>query len=416
MLTVNISFKQGGIIVILFYNLSYGEKISLNLFPQTHNISESARNTYFCSMKIIGLILLSILLFSCVNKRADSAEDDRPLYSTKYAKNFNIVTHPDFTEVQILNPDNHQLEKKYALVKDPSKLKITSEYIPIQIPLQSIIALAGTDIGMLEKLGVADKIKGVADLAYVYSATVKKNFKKQQVIEIPNFNQLNPEKVAEVAKLITYSGFGTPPTNEEKLNKLGIICIPDYDWREVHPLGKAEWIKLFGLLFDCRDKADAYFSEIEKAYLALEKEAKKFTQRPSVLSGQMIGDQWYMPGGDSYNAYLLEKAKTNYVGKERKGTGSQAYTFEDVLQHFQEADYWINPGFKAKSEMLTANAKYQYFKAFKENKVYCYSHNITYFWEMSAIEPQKVLSDFIHILHPDEVSGQKLYFYKKLAD
>ena len=400
----------------IFLHTKSTEKIFLNLFPRTHNIFESGRNTYFCSMRIIGLILLALIVFSCGNKQKNSAKDKNPVYSTKYAKNFNIVTHSDFTEVQILNPDNHQIEKKYALAKDLSKLKVASEYIPIQIPLQSIIALAGTDIGMIEKLKESDKISGVTSIAYVYSSRVKKNFEKQRVIEIPNFNQLNPEKVAEVSKLITYSGFGTPPSNEEKLIKLGVTCIPDYDWREIHPLGKAEWIKLFGLLFDCRDKADACFSEIEKAYLDLEKKAKKFTQRPSVLSGQMIGDQWYMPGGDSYNAYLLEKAKTNYVGKEKNGTGSQPYTFEYVLQHFQEADYWINPGFKSKREMLTANAKYQYFKAFKENKVYCYAHNITYFWEMSAIEPEKVLSDFIHIMHPSEISDQKLYFYKKLAD
>ena len=252
-------------------------------------------------------------------------------------------------------------------------------------------------------------------MKYIYSPTVKKGFGSGKVQEVPDFSQMNPERVFAVSKLISYSGFGTPPANEDKLLKLGVVCIPNYDWREIHPLGKAEWIKLFGLLFGKEQEAEAYFKKVEKEYLELEKTAAKLEQNPQVISGQMIGDQWYMPGADSYNAYLFRKAKCDYVGRKKEGTGSNAYTLEEVLKNFQGAEFWINPGFKSKSEMLTANEKYKYLEAFQNDRVYCYSHNINYFWERSAIEPQKVLSDMIQIFHPGETSPQKLYFYKKIS-
>ncbi|MCE3296176.1 MAG: hypothetical protein K0R65_1890 [Crocinitomicaceae bacterium] len=353
-----------------------------------------------------------LVLFSCNTQQKSTEKID---YGTKYAKNFNIIEQNGYTEIVILNPDTKVVEKRYALVSKNNP-RLDKELVQIQIPAPSIIALGGTDIGMLDMIGLADKIKGVGNMKYIHSPVVKKGYKAGKVAEVPDFSQMNPERVVAVSKLISYSGFGTPPANEDKLAKLGVICIPNYDWREIHPLGKAEWIKLFGLLFGKEKEAQAYFSKIEKEYLALEKSGAKLTQKPTVISGQMIGDQWFMPGADSYNAYLFDKAKCDYVGKEKKGTGSYAYTLEEVIRNYQDAGIWVNPGFKSKAEMLLSNEKYKYFKAFESGEIYCYSHNINYFWERSAIEPQKVLSDLVQIFHAGEISPKKLYFYKKISE
>lgn len=361
---------------------------------------------------------LSLLfLFFCLESCKEKAEsgDTQIEYGTTYAKNFNILEQKDYTEIVILNPDTKVVEKRYALVKKINPA-LEKDLIQIQVPVPSVIALGGTDIGMMDMLGLAGKIRGVGNMKYIHSPELKRNFKKGTVAEVSDFSQMNPERVFEISKLISYSGFGTPPANEEKLAKLGVTCIPNYDWREIHPLGKAEWIKLFGLLFGKEKEAQEYFTKIEKEYLALEKSSAKLTKKPTVISGQMIGDQWYMPGADSYNAYLFDKAKSAYVGRHKKGTGSNAHSFEEVLKNYQDADIWINPGFKSKPEMLLSNEKYKYFKAFQTGEIYCYSHNINYFWERSAIEPQKVLSDLVQIFHAGETSPGKLYFYKKISE
>lgn len=362
-------------------------------------------------LKHLSLISILVILFSC---GTEAKKTGKTGYATRYAKNFNFIEHKDYTELVILNPDNKHVEKRYALVKETNP-GLDKNLVQIRVPVLSIIALGGTDIGMLDMLGIASKIKGVGNMKYIYSPAVKSGYASGKVQEVPDFSQLNPERVAAVSQLISYSGFGSPPANEEKLSKLGVICIPNYDWREIHPLGKAEWIKLFALLFGKEKEGEAYFRGIEKEYLEQERSARKLEQSPQVISGQMIGDHWYMPGADSYNAYLFDKAGSNYAGKNKKGTGSTAYSLEEVLKNYQDADIWINPGFKSKSEMLLSNEKYKYFKSFRTGRVYCYSHNINFFWERSAIEPQKVLSDMIQIFHAGETSPKKLYFYKKIG-
>lgn len=361
-----------------------------------------------------SVVLLFLTLFGSCRTEVQE-ENTKNEYATKYAKNFNILGQKDYTEIVILNPDTKVVEKRYALVKKINPA-LEKDLIQIQVPVPSMITLGGTDIGMMDMLGLAGKIRGVGNMKYIHSPELKRNFKKGKVAEVSDFSQMNPESVFEISKLISYSGFGTPPANEEKLAKLGVICIPNYDWREIHPLGKAEWIKLFGLLFGKENEAEAYFKKVEKEYLALERSAAKYKKIPQVISGQMIGDQWYMPGADSYNAYLFDKAKSAYVGRHKKGSGSNAHSFEEVLKNYQDADIWINPGFKSKSEMLLGNEKYKYFKAFQTSEIYCYSHNINYFWERSAIEPQKVLSDLVQIFHVGETSPGKLYFYKKISE
>lgn len=366
---------------------------------------------------IYPLFLTLFVLFSCSGNKAKDA-DSKVSYTTKYAKYFNVVEHGQFTELQIINPDNGQVEKKYALLKNGIQIKLQADFIPIQVPIKSLVALNGTDIGMLEKLNLADKIVGISDMKYIHNATVKKNFKANKVREIHGFSEMNPETVAQLSSVISYSGFGKAPVNEEKLDKLGVICIPNYDWREIHPLGKAEWMKVFALLFCKEEKAKTYLSKIEKEFHALEKEAQKFKTKSTIISGCMIGDYWYMPSGNSYNAFLFRKAKGDFVGKDKfeKNGGSQTCTLEEVMIKYQKTDFWVNPGFKSKKELLTANQKYQYMEAFKRNRIYCYSHDMNYFWEMSAIEPQKVLSDFIQILHPTETSKKNLYFYRQISE
>lgn len=316
--------------------------------------------------------------------------------------------------IEIINPDKQVVEKTYVLYKK-EKPTLKANQIGIKIPLKNIVTLAGTDVGMLSVLGCEDKIVGVMNHHYIANKKVLKNVKAGKVNDYIDFSQMNPESISMKTSFISYSGFGTPPPNEDKLAKLGVLCLPDYDWREEHPLGKAEWLYVFALLFDKEKEADTYFNKIEKEFLSLVKEAKKVKNKPTVLSGCMIGDYWYMPSGTSYNAFLFEKAGGDYLGKKKTGTGSQTYTFEEVLKNYQEADYWVNLGFDTKAKLLQSNAKYKYFKAFKNNTIYDYSHNMHHFWEMSAVEPQKVLSDLLVIFHPETFKKQ-LYFYKKLDE
>jgi iron complex transport system substrate-binding protein len=359
----------------------------------------------------LSLSLFLLLLFTnCTQKKNYKTVDSK----LSYASLLSIIKYDHYTEVQLINPDNNSIHKKYGLSNQIKNIPPNQGLIPIKIPISSIITLAGTDIGMLAKLNCSHNIKGITNPKYVYNQTVRQKAQKGLITSFSDINQLNPEKVLPIANIITYSGFGTPIAQEEKLNKLGINCIPVYDWRENHPLGKAEWIKLYGLLFNKEKEASNYFLEVEKAYKKLKKQVVTIKSKPNVLSGSMIGDTWFMPAAQSFNANLIADAKGDFVGKSKKGTGSSSFTLEEVFVKFRSAQIWINPMFDRKSTLLQANQKYQYFDAFKQNEIYCYSHKMNYFWENSAIEPHKVLSDLIQIFHKGQIPKKKLYFYKKI--
>ena len=367
-------------------------------------------------MKLFIAGFLLFLLAACQGQ--ETGRDKKPENTDgrlKYAVNFKLIPHGDYTELQILDPEKGRIEQKYALVNRNKHVTFPQDLVKIEVPVKSVIALSGTHIGMIEKLHCADRISGISSKNYVANKTVLKGYAAGKVLEFDDFGQLNPESVLKTpARIIVYSGFGKTPQNEDKLSKLGILCLPDYDWRETHPLGKAEWIKLFGYLFGKEKEASAYFAKVEQEYLQLKETVADLKDRPTVFSGSMIGDSWYMPAGESYGAVLLKDANADYTASHEKGTGSVSYSFEQVLKADQESIYWFNPGFSTKAQLLSANAKYQYFEAFKDNNVYCYSHDMNGFWENSAIEPNHVLSDLIQVLHKGKVEKSKLYFYKQL--
>jgi ABC-type Fe3+-hydroxamate transport system substrate-binding protein len=121
-----------------------------------------------------------------------------------------------------------------------------------------------------------------------------------------------------------------------------------------------------------------------------------------------------MPAEASYLAVLFKDANCNYSTNQKSKTGSIAVSFEEVLRKHQTTTFWFNPGFSSKIDMLKNEPKYQLFSSFKENRVFCYSHNMNYFWENSAIEPHHVLADLIHFVHDSTNISYKPYFYKKI--
>lgn len=368
-------------------------------------------------MKIWISTLLLLVLSACGN----SSEKKHPTNTSEgitYAKHFRIINQQGYQELQILNPGDGRTEKKYALVKKNQTIALPAGLTKIEVPLTSIVALSGTHIGMMEKIGCADQISGISSKNYLANKTVLKGCESKKVIEFGDFGMLNPERVLQTtAKVIVYSGSeGEAPANEDKLVKIGILCLPNYDWKENHPLGKAEWIKVFGVLFDKENEANAYFESTVKEYNALKKAVEGLKEKPTLFSGMVFGDSWYMPGGDSFGAKLFTDAGADYVAKNEKGTGSVSYSFEQVFKTNQHTAFWINVEFPTKREILLANGKYAHFDAFKKGNIYTYSHATNYFWENSAIEPHHVLSDLIRILHPGKVKQSKLYFYRKVAE
>jgi iron complex transport system substrate-binding protein len=282
----------------------------------------------------------------------------------------------------------------------------------IEVPVKNMAVLSTTHIGMLDALKALDCVKGTTDVNFVANELVRQGVRSGRIVSFNDETSLTPERLLEKElSLVVYSGFGKAFPNEEKLKKLGILALADYDWREEHPLGKAEWIKVFGYLTGKEKAAIAYFDEVEKSYTSM----RVLVKNPkSVLVGSLIGDVWYAPAGQSYMARILKDAGADYIYRKEKGTGSCERTLEQVFKDQEKADIWINAGATSLSALKDQQAKYALFTPFRTGNVYCYTHNSNYFWEMSAVNPHWILSDF------SVITGTKaavpLHFYKRLEN
>lgn len=348
-------------------------------------------------IRISVLFGVLLLFFSCGQKSKSDNKLNLKKEVQTFAQHFQIKFDKQGAFIEILDPDQKTVERELRPIKSKGKSL-------------RIIAMSSTHIGMLDKLGLAENIVGVSDIKYVWNKTVRKNFEKGIVVSAPSVEeiiQLKPD-------VIFYDGFGKEYPHQKQLEQLGIQCIQNYDWRENHPLGKAEWIQFFGILLNKEKDASSYFSEIVIEYNSLISKIIHKKKPTTVLSGNVIGDSWYVPAGESYNAQLFKDAKCVYFYTTTKGTGSLALTLEEVLKNNVNATIWINPGMASLEALKRSNPKAKFFDSVKNKEVFCYTKKGNYFWEMSAIEPQKVLSDIIEITHHDSKMRKKLYFYSQL--
>lgn len=370
------------------------------------------------------LFFVALAISGCKSDTKHSVEQNKTVTNTvTHAKGLQIYRYDGYTVVKVTNPwpeaqhgFTYVMQKKGAIVPDSLK-----QYTTVQVPLKTVVVTSTTHIPSLELFGAENTLIGFPGTDFISSEKTRVRINAGKVKEAGANEILNTEVLLDLSPDAVV-GFSISSTNKAlaTLEQSGLKVLYNGDWTEQTPLGKAEWIKFFGALYDQEDKADKLFADIEKQYndaLAL---AQKATNKPTVLGGAMFQDQWYLPQGGSWAALFLKDAVSSYLWADTQGTGSLTLSFETVLDKAQDADVWIGPGqFTTYKELTDANPHYAQFKAFKTKNVYSYSSKkgatggLLYF-ELAPTRPDLVLKDLISILHPELMPGYKLHFFEKL--
>jgi iron complex transport system substrate-binding protein len=378
-------------------------------------------------MKFVQNTAFYILIFLSFIQCKQEAKKESGIVLSKnkiqYANGFEIYKHQGFSIVKITSPwpeakesFTYILQEKNGIIPDSLK-----QFTVIQIPIKSIVVTSTTHIPALELLGVENTLVGFPNTDYISSVKTRKLIDAGKVREVGVNENLNTEVLIDMQPDVIVS-FGVNNSNPtlDNLQKSGLKVMPNGDWTEQSPLGKAEWIKFFGALYGLDSKANSIFSEIEGEYNTTLSLAKKAASKPTVLCGAMYQEQWFVPQGESWASLFLKDAQSNYLWADTKGTGSLAVPFETILEKAQNADFWIAPGdFSSLKQMSDSNPHYDQFTSFKNKKVYSYSVNkgakggIIYF-EWSPTRPDWVLKDLIKIFHPELLPNHKLFFFQKL--
>ena len=201
------------------------------------------------------------------------------------------------------------------------------------------------------------------------------------------------------------------------MDELGIPIVETADYMETSALGRAEWMKFYGMLFGAEREADSIFTAVEKHYLELKALAEQTIERQSMMMDKQTGSVWYVPGGNSTIGKLIVDASARYPWSDNENSGSVALPFETVLEKAQNADIWLfrynSPQAATFSSLLSENKGYSQFQSFKNKNVYGCNTATSTFYEDTPFHPDLLLRDLVIIAHPSlKEMGDPTYFKK----
>ncbi|KVV15367.1 ABC transporter substrate-binding protein [Flavobacterium sp. TAB 87] len=379
-------------------------------------------------MKGVSYKLLFIVSFltvvSCKKKEEVKVEKAIIVQnSVEYAAGLSIQKYDGYSVVKVSNPWPDANKKfTYILVeKTESVPDSLRKYQNITVPLASIVVTSTTNIPFLEMLEVETKLVGFPHTDYVSSEKTRVLIDKGSVKNVGQNERLNIEQLIDLSPSLIVT-FGVDNSNPmlDNLQKSGLKVLIQGDWMEQSPLGKAEWIKLYGALFGKEEQAKDIFDKIVISYNQALKLVEMSDANATVLYGSMYQDQWYVARGKSWVSQFMRDAKSNYLWSDLDGTGSLALSFEKVLDKAKEADFWISTGsFKSLAELAASNPHYSQFAAFTSKNIYTFENKFgatggTIYYELGPSRPDLVLKDYIKIFHPELLPSYEFTFAQKL--
>ena len=375
--------------------------------------------------KILFIALLFLFFISCKEQKDDKILTNHSKYSTSinYAKGFDIAYRDGYKVITVKNiwPGSEK-EFRYALIKKGHLLEMPESFDEIiTIPINEIVVTSTTHIPSLEMLEVDTTLVGFPSLDYISSQKTRKRINQGFIKELGKNEDLNTESLLDLnPDVIVGFAIDNHDKTLKTIKKTGIPLVYNGDWTESSPLAKAEWIKFFAAFYDKDTLANRLFSNIENEYLNAKKIAFNAKSKPTVLSGAMYKDIWYLPQGKSWAAQFIADANGDYLWKETKGTGSHSLSLESVLEKAEHAEIWIGPSYYTNLVQLKkAHAVYQHFDSFKNKKVYSFTNKVgdtggLIYFELAPNRPDIVLKDIIKILHPELLPNHEFYFFDQL--
>ena len=436
---------------------------------------------------------VALLMAACQGGKTAAADAEAgDTLEMKYAKLLTIVKHGDGEESSdaaegidyqyaeaivanpwkagtllhryILIPKGEEGDKTVAMLAKRRSMGARCTTDTVRTPVERSAVFIAPHCQLMYELGCQQAIRGVCDLNYINIPDVRKraasagkasagNASAQNSIvdcgssmapDIERIIALKPEAIL-VSPFENSGGYG-------KLDKLHIPIIEAADYMESSPLGRAEWMKFYGMLFgkdknisttaagkaseaavgkasgaaagkaseatllaSCELRADSLFAQIEKEYLDLKAEAGKLPKGLSILTERKTGNVWYVPGGQSTIGILLKDANARYIFSDDQHSGSLPMSPEQILAKGSQVDVWAFKYFGgaplSQAQLLQEYDGYKALAAFSRGNIYQVDTSTVPYFELTSFHPELLLREFIILAHGERFG--KLRFYKK---
>lgn len=381
---------------------------------------------------LLALSFIGNLLIGCTIASINRTSDGGDTIALRYAQQLSLIQYKGYVQATLANPwKEDAVLHSYVLVpkgrvgdsllQHDAQLQ-AMEATVVRTPIVHAVVFTTSHCSLLYDLHAQQALSGVCDLAYINLPDVQRRAKlrpkdtaavvdcgSSMQPDVERIMQLHPE-VLLVSPFEQSGGFG-------KLATLNIPIIETADYMETSALGRAEWMKFYGLLFGRALQANALFAQVDSNYHALMAKAQQTREKISAFTERKMGSVWYVPGGRSTIAQLLRDARVTYPFADDTHSGSLALSFETVLNEAGNSDIWLikyNHHPNTRQALLAEEAGYAQFKAFQRGKVFgCDCAAVPYYEEVD-FHPDRLLNDILQIAHPTLNGLAPLRYYHRI--
>lgn len=271
--------------------------------------------------------------------------------------------------------------------------------VEIEVPLRRAVLFSGVQGSVFCELGAQDAVSGVMDARYFNVPELRPRIADGSIADCGNASSPSVEKILSLRPdaviLSVYKGMDVAG-----LDGLGLPLLRLVDNLEHTPLGRAEWIRLFGALTGEQQRADSLFSAVAASYTATVSTASRLSKHPKVLTDNIYQGVWYLPAGESFAARMIADAGGDYPWKDTPGDGSRGCTFEEVLDRAGDADVWVLrlSGVTLTDASLTAmDPRYAHLRPARERKIWYADSSRVPVFEEASYHPERLLADYARI-------------------
>lgn len=355
---------------------------------------------------LITTVVIAFLFNGCIQPGSTSQDAmvvgiQKPVYAT----GFEIQWLSDSSKkVIIYNPDQ------------PGEVLQTIVWKPHQAG--KVTCLSTTHLSFLDHLGCMEQVKGCGFPELVRNAHAVEAIRSGAIQNISRGYETNDEVVFSIMPdlFFVYPFGGEDP---RRFLEKGIGCVQIAEYAEKHPLGRAEWIKVFGVFMHREAQADSVFQQIRSSYEGLVEKARALSnKKPKVFFGSYDAGNWFAPPSNSFAAQFIRDAGATYLFEGDTSTANIVIPAEEFMVKAPEIDFWgklLASNQEVKAEDFTmGDHRFMHTQALQTGGLfYCNTQESDYHGD-ALLAPHHILADLIYIFHGVQFDQAHPIYFRKV--
>ena len=334
------------------------------------------------------------------------ANDSLTTVTPRYATGFSVH---DTLGVRLVEVSTGE---RFALVRNEDEVAVPEGYVKVKIPIDRTICMTALQLSNFTALNAHDVVRGITGTKNLFDEDIHQRVADGRIVKIGMEGNFDTELVIAANPQVIFIS-PSKRGGYDAILETGITLVPHLGYKELSPLGQAEWVKFVGMFIGKEREANELFNAIEHRYMTLKHQVDSIAhsgnqeyRRPKMFSGEMHYGNWHAVGGRNYLAQIFRDAGADYVIDDDE-TAGEDLEFEKMYSLAANADYWriLNsyPDEFSYEALKASEPRNELFKAFRERKVIYCNMRQTPYYESSPVMPDVLLKDFVAIFHPELV-------------